>query len=110
MPIVSDSGPILSFARADLLDLLEKITGELIIPAAVYDDVVIRGGNRVGAKAVAEASWIRLQPLQNRSLIGQLPAKLHIGEREAIALAKELDAALLVDEHEARKEAARLGI
>ncbi len=33
-----------------------------------------------------------------------------MGEREAIALAQELGAVLLVDEQEARKEAKRLGI
>ena len=43
-------------------------------------------------------------------LVDQLPPKLHQGECEAIALAKELNAVLLVDEHEARREAHRLGI
>jgi len=33
-----------------------------------------------------------------------------LGEREAIALARELGAALLVDEREARREAGRLGV
>jgi predicted nucleic acid-binding protein len=39
-----------------------------------------------------------------------MPGKLSRGESEAIVLAKELDAYLLVDELEARKEASRLGI
>jgi predicted nucleic acid-binding protein len=39
-----------------------------------------------------------------------MPSKLSRGESEAIVLAKELDAYLLVDELEARKEASRLGI
>ena len=39
-----------------------------------------------------------------------MPGKLNLGEREAIALAKESGGYLLVDEIEARKEALRLGI
>jgi hypothetical protein len=39
-----------------------------------------------------------------------MPGKLSRGESEAILLAKELDAYLLVDELEARKEASRFGI
>lgn len=42
--------------------------------------------------------------------MNQLPHKLHLGEREAIALTKELGGILLVDEREARKEARRVGI
>ena len=42
--------------------------------------------------------------------MARLSARLHRGEREAIALAKELGAALLVDDREARKEASHLGI
>ena len=40
----------------------------------------------------------------------QLSRKLDLGEREALALAKEMGAALLIDEREARREALRLGI
>jgi predicted nucleic acid-binding protein len=39
--------------------------------------------------------------------VAQLPQKLHPGEREAIALAKEQHTVLLVDEREARREAIR---
>ena len=47
---------------------------------------------------------------QDRSLLENMPSKLSRGESEAILLAKELDAYLLVNELEARKEASRLGI
>lgn len=110
MPIVSDSGPILSFARAHRLDLLHQVVGELIIPEAVYEDIVVHGAGKPGAEEVQYASWIACEQVRDRSLVDQLPQKLGLGEREAIVLAKELDAALLADEHEARKEALGLGI
>ena len=49
-------------------------------------------------------------PVHDRAFVEQLPPKLHLGEREAIALAKEQGAALLVDEREARREALHQGI
>ncbi len=48
--------------------------------------------------------------MHDRVFVDQLPSKLHLGEREAIALAKDQGAALLVDEREARREALRHGI
>lgn len=110
MRVVSNSGPLLSFARAGRLSLLRDAIGEIVIPEAVYEDIVVRGQGKPGSDAIREASWIIRQRVEDRSLVDQLPAKLHGGEREAIALARELGAALLVDEQEARKEAQRLGI
>lgn len=110
MLLVADSGPILSFARAGLLDLLKRAVGELIVPNAVWADTVIRGKGRPAAEAISKATWIKKRTIKDRSLVNRLPGKLHLGEREAIVLAKELKAILLVDEREARREAERLGV
>ena len=110
MPIVADSGPILSFARANRLDILEKVTGGLTVPQAVWDEIVVKGAGRPASRIVAEQGWIRSRTLRDPSLAEQLPERLHRGEREAIVLAKELDAHLLVDDYQARREARRLGI
>ena len=110
MIIVADSGPIISFARAGRLDLLKQVTTELIIPDAVFEEIVVIGDDRPGAEEVKQGLWIKRATLQNRSLLESMPGKLNLGESEAIVLAKELGAHLLVDELEARKEASRLGI
>jgi predicted nucleic acid-binding protein len=34
--VIANSGPIISFARADYLDLLEETVKEIIIPNAVF--------------------------------------------------------------------------
>ena len=90
MSIVSDAGPILSFARANLLDLL--------------------GAGKLGSSEVQAASWITREVVKDRSFVDQLPTRLHLGEREAIALAKEHGASLLVDERAARRTASQLNI
>lgn len=50
METVSDSGPIVSFARADRLDLLRRTAGTLIVPNAVYEEIVVRGEGRAGCR------------------------------------------------------------
>src|SRR5688500_7055572 len=110
MSIVSDAGPILSFARANRLDLLHQVVGALVIPDAVYADIVVQGASRPGSSELQAASWITRESVQDRSLVDQLPARLHLGEREAIALAKERGSALLVDERDARRAASQLSM
>lgn len=110
MRIVADAGPILSFARAHRLDLLQAVVGELVIPDAVYEEIVLRGAGKPGAEEVQQAAWIRRAQIQDQTFVDQLPQKLHSGEREAIALARELGGVLLVDEQAVRQEVQRLGV
>ena len=110
MAMVSNSGPILSFARAHRFDLLREVVGTLTIPEAVYEDIVIRGAGKLGAEEVQHAAWITRAQVSDRTFVDQLPQKLHVGEREALALTKELGATLLIDEREARRAAQQHGI
>jgi predicted nucleic acid-binding protein len=110
MAIVSNSGPILSFVRAHRFDLLRDVVGTLTIPEAVYEDIVIRGAGKLGAEEVQHAAWITRAQVSDRTFVDQLPQKLHVGEREALALTKELGATLLIDEREARRAAQQHGI
>jgi uncharacterized protein len=108
--IVSDAGPIIIFARIGRLSLLRDITSSLLIPYAVYDEIVVKKGGMPGAAEVAQAAWIQRAAPANRSMLDSLPSFLHEGEREAITLARERAAQLLVDEIRARRVANELGI
>jgi len=110
MIIVSDSGPIISFARADYLNLLRQLFQEIIIPEAVYEEIAIIGGGRAGAKEVIIGEWIRKRKVGNQLNVNRLPAILGLGEREAIILAQELNAALLIDDRKAREVAEKNGV
>ena len=44
MIVVSNSGPIISFARASSLELIKQVLQEIKIPAAVYEVIVLHGG------------------------------------------------------------------
>ena len=110
MLIVADARPLLSFARADRLDLLRDVVGTLIIPEAVYEEIVVRGVGKPGADAVRQAAWLTRETVIDRTFVDQLPSKLHLGEREALALAREHGYGVLVDEREARQAAQQHGI
>ena len=106
--IVSDAGPIIIFARSARLSLLREVTGALTIPAAVHAEISIIG--MPGAAELAEVEWIQRAVVTDRSQLAALSSALHAGEREAIALAQERDAQLLMDEIRGRRAAAQLGI
>ena len=110
MIIVSDSGPIISFARAGYLKLLGQLFQEIIIPEAVHEEIAIIGIGRAGAKEVISGEWIKTKRTKNRLKVKQLPAMLGLGEREAIILAQELNATLLIDDRKAREVAEENGI
>lgn len=106
--VVADAGPIISFARANELGLLRTLLPSILIPDAVYDEVT-RGVGRPGAAAVEDTSWIRSHTVKQLVVASVSPA-LDRGERNAVALALELGATVLVDDRQGRTEAARLGV
>lgn len=109
MKIISDSGPIISFARAGYLNLLQKVVNELWIPKAVYEEIVIKGTGRSGASEVQQEKWIKRR-IADKTKLNLLPLELGLGEREAIILAEELKGLLLIDDRRARQEAEKRGI
>lgn len=67
MPLVADAGPIISFARIGRLDLLREIVVGLIVPPAVYEELVEKGKSLPGTEEIAGASWITCQTLKERA-------------------------------------------
>jgi predicted nucleic acid-binding protein len=108
--IVADSGPIIAFARIGRLDLLRQVVGELVIPPAVYDELTGTGQERPGAAEVARGEWIYQRIVGDQAMVANLPPVLHAGEREAMVLAEELHAQLLIDEQRGRNMAIARGV
>ena len=109
-PIVADASPLISFARADGLELLRQVVRQLLIPDAVYEEIVVKGAGKPGAAEVSGCGWITEFPLTDMGMLGSFPANLGDGVREAILLSEELGAYLLVDDPAARREARVRGI
>jgi predicted nucleic acid-binding protein len=101
----------MNFSAIKKLDLLKKLYKEILIPYAVWDEVVEKGKGQPGVEEVEKASWIKKEMVSNISLVETLTLTLDRGEAEAIALAKEKNAELLlIDERLARNVAKHLGL
>jgi len=90
--IVSNASALINLARIGKLDLLHQLYGELIIPKAVWKEVVIEGAGQPGADDVKVASWIKMHPVTNRQLVNALRQDLDAGEAEANDLGTGRDA------------------
>ena len=111
MKVVSNSSTLIALARINHLDILEKVVKKLIIPPAVYDDIVIKGAGRPGSAEIRQAKWIKKRNVSDQEMVMRLNSILGIGESEAIALAKEIKADLVIlDDDKARKAAISEGL
>lgn len=109
--VVSNSTPLIALARIRRFQLLRELFGEINIPLAVYDEVVNAGKGRAGVIEVESADWIHCHQVSNSDLVAFLRISLDAGEAEAIALAKEISADLvLLDDSDGRNIAESVGI
>ncbi len=109
--IVSDSSPLVSLSHIDMLMLINQMYGNVIIPQAVWDEVVVNGAGEPGAKEVESADWIHCKRVKNKNLVKALQQELDCGEAEAIALAIEENVKfVLMDERIGREVASNMGV
>lgn len=108
--IVADSGPLISIARANKLHIIQKVYGKVIIPESVYHEITVKGKDKPGAQEIKKATWITVKKPQSRPHVDILQSRFGAGESEAIVLAEELGAILLVDEKAVIKEARKRGL
>src|SRR5437867_6701495 len=109
MIVVADASPINILVRIGLADILPQLFGRVIVPNAVADELS-RDATPASIREwlASRPAWLKIQsPISPED--PALPR--HRGEREAIKLAQELRAdLLLVDELRPRRVAAALGI
>ena len=82
--IVADTGPLIVFARIGRLALLQQVVETVIIPDAVYDELITRGRGRPGAQALSQSAWIEHESIGDPGATQHFPNILEQGEREAI--------------------------
>jgi predicted nucleic acid-binding protein len=109
--IVSNSTPLIALSKIGKFELLREYFGVVYIPKEVYDEVVTRGKNLFGAVEVKDAEWIKVEEVRNKIAVDSLRDYIDLGEAEAIILAKERNAKLLlIDDSDGRQIAERLGL
>jgi uncharacterized protein len=111
MIVVSNTSPLLNLAIIGRLDLLRHLYGAILVPQAVYDELVVAGQGKPDASEIKALNWIETKQPANSPLVTSLKLELDDGEAEAIALATDLKAdLLLLDERQGRIVAGRLGL
>lgn len=111
MIVVSDASPIIGLSAVGKLALLRRLYETILIPASVAREITEGELGKPGIEDLRASDWIVIQPAENSFLVRALAGELDKGEAEAIALAVEQRAGLLlIDERRARKVAERLGI
>jgi predicted nucleic acid-binding protein len=112
LTVVANSSVLIALGSLGRLDLLERRFPEgILVPTAVWHEVVETGAGRAGAAAVATAKWITVGAVRDESRVKEFSHDLDVGESEALALALEKSAAIvLLDEKDARQMATQLGL
>lgn len=111
MKIVSNSSPLVALSVIGKLHLLGDKFKNIIIPEAVWKEIALDGRDKPGTDDILRSKWITIESLQNKMVAKSLEKDIDYGESEAIALALETDADIvLLDDKLARSVAKNLGL
>ncbi len=112
MKIVSNTTPLIGLASIGHFELLQQLFGKIIIPQAVYNEAVVSGREKGGAKQeILSSDWIEVVSVVDSLAVEVLLDELDLGEAEVIVLARELNADwVLMDEKKGRRKLSQLGI
>jgi predicted nucleic acid-binding protein len=103
MIVVSDTSPLTALLTVNRSDVLPQLFAEVVVPRAVWDEL--------RRSHVDLPAWLKVREVTDAQETARLANLLDQGEAEAIELAKELRAdLLLIDERKGRRLAAEEGV
>jgi len=106
MIVVADTSPLNYVVQLGLVSEFHAIYGEVVVPQAVHRELLHPGSPLlVQLWAASLPEWIEVK--QASVFDATLPSHLGIGEREAISLAIELNAAMLIVDDLAGRKAVK---
>ena len=111
MKVVVNATPLIALASINQLKLLQQLFDEVIVPNAVYQEVVIGGAKRTGAVELKQADWIQIQAVTVNSPLDSLLLGLDAGELEVILLGLAIKPDwVIIDERLGRRVAQGVGL
>ena len=106
MNVVWNTSPLLVLAKIQRLALLTQLYARLVLPEAVFDEIGAKADDAAAQiQALVVTPSVTVQRATPQTLAG-LPVDLGAGEREAIALALETAADLVVLDDQAGRRLA----
>lgn len=107
--IVSNTTPIISLLKLGRLNILQQLYSEINIPTAVYKEIEA-GKSKVYYEDLSLLGWINIKEIHDKKSLRYF-LDLDAGEAEAIVLATETDADLvIIDERLGRLHAKNAGL
>ena len=107
MNVVCNTSPLLVLAKIQRLGLLTQLYARLVIPGAVCDEIGAKADDAAAQMQALVATPRVTVPRATPQTLAGLPVDLGPGEREAIALALETAADLVVLDDQAGRRLAR---
>ena len=84
--VISNSSTLIHLSSIGRLELLREFFGKIVIPQAVWEEVVAEGRGRAGAEEVRRArseGWVEVSTVSNEPLVRLLERDLDRGEEES---------------------------
>ena len=108
MIVVADSGPLHYLILLEHIELLRRFYGQVLVPEPVASELSAAGAPAVVREWITKPpTWVDVRPVPPDA-VSMITDDLDLGERAAIALAKTMQAdLLLIDEAAGRAEAKR---
>ena len=103
---VADTGPLIILYQVGLLPFLRNLYERLFIPEAVRDEL-FKGPS---GRAILASGLVEVRSVSDKGAVEILRVFLDKGEAEAIQLARELQATIIIDERRGRRIAKSLGL
>ncbi|MEO6037934.1 MAG: DUF3368 domain-containing protein [Saprospiraceae bacterium] len=107
MVVISDTSPVINLLRIGKLHLLTALYGKIVIPTMVWHELVALQRLGYDLSELTNAPWLEVKSSSSSDFLSKLKDELDPGEAEAIALAKEISADLLIIDEKAGRSAAR---
>ena len=101
--IISDSTALIVLFDLDRVELLENLFEVVYISPIVLEEISVK-------YPVVLPSFIKVEKLKDNELFNSLKMLLDLGESESIALAKEKNLSIIIDEKKGRKIAKEMGL
>ena len=92
--VVSNTTPIISLLKLNRLNLLKQLYKQIYIPVAVFKEIEA-GKTKEYYKDLSEIDWIIIVEIQDKQAVKYF-LDLDFGEAEAIVLATEINADLII--------------
>jgi uncharacterized protein len=109
--VVSDTSPVLNLARIGRLELLPLLYHQVLIPLTVHQELTTYQEDLPSGDDLASLPWLIVTSARDQKRVQELREDLDAGEAEAIVLAIERHAdLLLVDERRGRRTATAAGL